>query len=112
MGGPDKEIHTWLTNQAGLVTLRLITCGDLQAGKSTLTSRLLEEAREIHHDRHPAILVDVLADERRRGSTIDVGYHFFSIPRRRDIDGYHPGDAAHTRHEYRGVAHAAVQVRL
>src|SRR6185436_9374191 len=80
--------------------LRLLTCGSVDDGKSTLIGRLLHDAGLIFTDqldalrrdsrRHGttgdaldfALLLDGLDAERQQGITIDVAYRYFSTPRR------------------------------
>jgi len=84
-------------------TLRFITCGSVDDGKSTLIGRLLYETKLIYEDQLEALkadskkygtqgeqldfalLVDGLQAEREQGITIDVAYRFFSTPKRRFI---------------------------
>ena len=47
---PAQNIHQYLEDQAGLDTLRFITCGSVDDGKSTLIGRLLFEAQLIFDD--------------------------------------------------------------
>ena len=92
-GSQKKLINDFLEKQANLTTLRFITCGSVDDGKSTLIGRLLYEAGNILNDqldalkveskRHGtqgneidfALLLDGLAAEREQGITIDVAYH-------------------------------------
>ena len=80
--------------------LRLITCGSVDDGKSTLIGRLLYDTKMIFEDHLTqlevdskkigtqgqmidfALLVDGLEAEREQGITIDVAYRFFSTEKR------------------------------
>ena len=77
-------------------TLRFITCGSVDDGKSTLIGRLLWESKQVFEDQLSALakdstrygtqgeamdfalLVDGLQAEREQSITIDVAYRFFS----------------------------------
>ena len=79
-------------------TLRFITCGSVDDGKSTLIGRLLYETKLIFEDQLEALkadskkfgtqgdrldfalLVDGLQAEREQKITIDVAYRFFATP--------------------------------
>ncbi|XDZ70425.1 sulfate adenylyltransferase subunit CysN [Alphaproteobacteria bacterium LSUCC0744] len=112
---PKQLINDFLEKQANLDTLRFITCGSVDDGKSTLIGRLLYEAGSILDDqlntlktdskRHGtqggeidfSLLVDGLAAEREQGITIDVAYRFFSTDQRRFIIADTPGHEQYTR---------------
>ena len=82
-------------------TLRFITCGSVDDGKSTLIGRLLYESKLVFQDQLQkldednkkfgtqknkidfALLVDGLAAEREQGITIDVAYRFFSTKKKK-----------------------------
>ena len=109
-------------------SLRFITCGSVDDGKSTLIGRLLYETKLIFEDQLEALkadskkfgtqgerldfalLVDGLQAEREQGITIDVAYRFFATPRRRFIVADTPGHEQYTRNMATGAstAHAAV----
>ncbi len=110
--------------------LRLITCGSVDDGKSTLLGRLLWETQAVADDqmtalaaasrRHGtqgsamdlALLVDGLAAEREQGITIDVAYRFFSTPRRRFIVADTPGHEQYTRNMATGASTADLAILL
>ena len=89
--------------------VRLITCGSVDDGKSTLLGRLLYETHQIYEDQLAALerdskvsgttgggldlalLTDGLAAEREQGITIDVAYRFVTTARRRLIIADSPG---------------------
>jgi bifunctional enzyme CysN/CysC len=109
-------------------TLRFITCGSVDDGKSTLIGRLLYETKLIFEDQLEALkadskkfgtqgerldfalLVDGLQAEREQKITIDVAYRFFATKRRRFIVADTPGHEQYTRNMATGAstAHAAV----
>ncbi len=123
-------IHDWMTRQAQQDLLRLITCGSVDDGKSTLIGRLLWESQQVFDDqlsalqadskRHGtqgqdidfALLVDGLAAEREQGITIDVAYRFYSTPRRKFIVADTPGHEQYTRNMVTGASNADVAVLL
>ena len=110
--------------------LRLITCGSVDDGKSTLLGRLLWETKAVADDqvtalatasrRHGtqgeamdlALLVDGLAAEREQGITIDVAYRFFSTPRRRFVVADTPGHEQYTRNMATGASTADLAILL
>ena len=83
--------------------LRLVTCGSVDDGKSTLLGRLLYETGSAYADELAACgddlsrLVDGLEAEREQGITIDVAYRFFSTPTRKFIVADAPGHEQYTR---------------
>jgi len=111
-------------------TLRFITCGSVDDGKSTLIGRLLYESKLIFEDQLEALkadskkfgtqgehldfalLVDGLQAEREQGITIDVAYRFFATPRRRFIVADTPGHEQYTRNMATGASTAEAAVLL
>ena len=111
-------------------TLRFITCGSVDDGKSTLIGRLLYETKLIFEDQLEALkadskkfgtqgerldfalLVDGLQAEREQGITIDVAYRFFATPRRRFVVADTPGHEQYTRNMATGASTAQAAVLL
>ena len=110
--------------------LRVLTCGSVDDGKSTLIGRLLFECGSIPDDvlvalkrdslrfgtveggTDYALLVDGLAAEREQGVTIDVAYRFFETPRRRFILADSPGHQQYTRNMVTGASNSDFAVLL
>jgi bifunctional enzyme CysN/CysC len=110
--------------------LRVLTCGSVDDGKSTLIGRLLFECGTIPDDVMTvlerdsrrfgtveggvdyALLVDGLAAEREQGVTIDVAYRYFETPRRRFILADTPGHEQYTRNMVTGASTAELAVLL
>ena len=108
-GVSAKTLPACLDQQVAEDTLRFITCGSVDDGKSTLIGRLLYESKMIFDDQLAALgrdsrkfgtqgdeidfalLVDGLAAEREQGITIDVAYRYFSTRARKFIVADTPG---------------------
>ena len=109
-----------------LPTLRFLTCGSVDDGKSTLIGRLLHERGRIFDDEMAALardsrqfgtvggavdfalLVDGLEAEREQGITIDVAWRYFSTPARAFIVADCPGHEQYTRNLATGASNAAL----
>ena len=100
--------------------LRLITCGSVDDGKSTLLGRLLHDAGLLRDDELAALgdppdfsrLLDGLALEREQGITIDVAYRYFSTEKRDFIVADCPGHAQYTRNMATGASTASLALVL
>ena len=103
--------------------VRLITCGSVDDGKSTLIGRLLYDAGAIPSDQIAALpdrdgapdlsfLVDGLAAEREQGITIDVAYRFFDIGERRFVLADTPGHEQYTRNMVTAASTADLAIVL
>jgi bifunctional enzyme CysN/CysC len=117
-----------MTEQRGL--LRVLTCGSVDDGKSTLIGRLLYDSRLIMEDtlatiakdsrKHGtvgedidlALLVDGLEAERQQGITIDVAYRFFATPARSFIVADTPGHEQYTRNMATGASNSDLAIIL
>ncbi len=115
---------------AALPTLRLLTCGSVDDGKSTLIGRLLYEQQLIFDDhlaalkrdskKHGttgdeidfALLVDGLEAEREQGITIDVAYRYFATPARSFVVADTPGHEQYTRNMATGASNADLAIML
>ena len=102
--------------------MRLLTCGSVDDGKSTLIGRLLHDSKMIYEDQLAAItqdskkvgttgekvdlalLVDGLQSEREQGITIDVAYRYFSTDKRKFIIADTPGHEQYTRNMVTGAS--------
>ena len=111
-------------------TLRFLTCGSVDDGKSTLIGRLLHDQDLIFDDhlaalerdsiKHGtvgadvdfALLLDGLEAEREQGITIDVAYRYFSTKRRAFIVADTPGHEQYTRNMATGASNADLAVLL
>ena len=125
-----ERVTRYLEQQSSIDTLRFITCGSVDDGKSTLIGRMLFEAKVIFDDQVQALrndskkagtqggdidfalLVDGLAAEREQGITIDVAYRFFSTECRKFIVADTPGHEQYTRNMVTGASTADVAVIL
>jgi len=108
--------------------LRVITCGSVDDGKSTLIGRLLHETQSVHSDHLDAVrrasaarrseqldlslLTDGLRAEREQGITIDVAYRAFSTEKRRFILADTPGHVQYTRNMATGASTADAAILL
>jgi bifunctional enzyme CysN/CysC len=98
--------------------LRLITCGSVDDGKSTLLGRLLYETGSAFDDELAACgddlsrLVDGLEAEREQGITIDVAYRFFATEKRKFIVADAPGHEQYTRNLVTGASTAGLALVL
>ena len=111
-------------------TLRFLTCGSVDDGKSTLIGRLLYEQNMVFDDQMAALerdtvkhgttgevmdfalLVDGLEAEREQGITIDVAYRYFKTPRRSFIVADTPGHEQYTRNMATGASNADLAILL
>lgn len=102
--------------------LRVLTCGSVDDGKSTLIGRLLHDSGAIMDDTLSALerdsrkfgttgdeidfalLVDGLEAERQQGITIDVAHRFFATPRRSFSLADTPGHEQYTRNMATGAS--------
>lgn len=116
------DINAYLAQHERKELLRLLTCGSVDDGKSTLIGRLLHDSKMIYEDQLAAIkadsartgtveggldlalLVDGLQAEREQGITIDVAYRFFSTARRKFIIADTPGHEQYTRNMATGAS--------
>ena len=115
---------------APLTQLRLLTCGSVDDGKSTLIGRLLADAGVVPDDLLEqlaqdsrrfgtcgaaldyALLLDGLQDEREQGITIDVAWRYFATPRRSFIVADCPGHEQYTRNMATGASACELAVVL
>src|SRR5215831_7781767 len=125
-----QDIDAYLHAHEHKSLLRLLTCGSVDDGKSTLLGRLLYDAKMIFEDQLAALvadsqrvgtqgealdfalLVDGLAAEREQGITIDVAYRFFSTDKRKFIVADTPGHEQYTRNMVTGASTADLAVIL
>jgi bifunctional enzyme CysN/CysC len=111
-------------------SLRFLTCGSVDDGKSTLIGRLLHECALILDDQLAALeresrrfgttggdldfslLLDGLEDERQQRITIDVAYRFFATPSRSFVVADTPGHEQYTRNMATGASNCDLAVIL
>src|SRR5690606_35247975 len=105
----SAELATYLRRHERRGLLRLITCGSVDDGKSTLIARLLYDSQAVFEVNHTtqaddsarwgttgappdlALLLDGLQAERKQGITIDVAYKYFDTGRRKHVIADTPG---------------------
>ncbi|MEO0511623.1 MAG: GTP-binding protein [Planctomycetota bacterium] len=108
--------------------LRLLTCGSVDDGKSTLIGRLLYDTKSIFEDQleaatqasisrgdenvNLALITDGLRAEREQGITIDVAYRYFATPKRKFIIADCPGHVQYTRNMVTGASTCNVALIL
>lgn len=126
----EPELGADVAVEADLAdSLRILTCGSVDDGKSTLIGRMLWDASELFDDQRATLaktqvttsagtqpdfssLVDGLAAEREQGITIDIAWRFFDMHNRRYIVIDSPGHEQYTRNMASGASHADVAIML
>lgn len=108
-------------------TLKFITAGNVDDGKSTLIGRLLYDSDSIHTDQlgvlkaqtkladteiDLALITDGLRAEREQGITIDVAYKYFSTSKRKFIIADAPGHEQYTRNMITGASNSDLIIIL
>ncbi len=119
---PDLDIVPELSGM-----LRVLTCGSVDDGKSTLIGRLLWDATDLYDDQREtlkkgkkvdggnpdfSLLMDGLVAEREQGITIDIAWRYFDTETRRFVVIDSPGHEQYTRNMASGASHADVAIML
>ncbi|MEX0606114.1 MAG: sulfate adenylyltransferase subunit CysN [Marinobacter sp.] len=125
-----EDIGAYLQQHEDKQLLRLLTCGSVDDGKSTLIGRLLHDTKMIYEDHMTslkadsaklgttgekldlALLVDGLQAEREQGITIDVAYRYFSTDKRKFIIADTPGHEQYTRNMATGASTAQLAIMM
>ncbi len=115
---------------SGRRLLRVLTCGSVDDGKSTLIGRLLHECGAIFEDQLSALendsrrygttgenidfalLLDGLEAEREQGITIDVAYRYFATEKCSFIVADTPGHEQYTRNMATGASNSDAAIIL
>ena len=125
----DAALKPALARSPNRMRLRLLTCGSVDDGKSTLIGRLLHDIGGVYDDQAAALvrdsargaaeggldfalLLDGLEAEREQGITIDVAYRHFSSRRRSFVVADAPGHEQYTRNMATGASNSEVAVIL
>ena len=115
--------------EAAKSQLRVLTCGSVDDGKSTLLGRILYDAECVYEDQLAALfndsrgrvaegeldfslLLDGLMAEREQGITIDIAWRFFATAKRKFIVADCPGHEQYTRNMATGASQADAAVLL
>ncbi|MFO1008815.1 MAG: sulfate adenylyltransferase subunit CysN [Planctomycetota bacterium] len=123
-------IEGWLEQYERQELLRILTCGSVDDGKSTVIGRLLHDASGVFEDQLAALkkdstrygttgeeidfalLMDGLQAEREQGITIDVAYRYFATPKRKFIIADTPGHEQYTRNMATGASTSDLAIIL
>ncbi len=126
----QDDVLAYLAQHEQKDLLRLLTCGSVDDGKSTLIGRLLHDSKMIYEDQMAAVvkdskkvgttgeevdlalLVDGLQSEREQGITIDVAYRYFSTDKRKFIISDTPGHEQYTRNMVTGASTCELAIIL
>ena len=126
----ELGIEEYLAKYGEREMLKLLTCGSVDDGKSTLIGRLLYDSEQVHDDVLEAttkasdkfgttgkevdlaLLVDGLQAEREQGITIDVAYRYFATDRRKFVMADTPGHVQYTRNMATGASACDLAVIL
>jgi bifunctional enzyme CysN/CysC len=123
------DINAYLAQHERKELLRLLTCGSVDDGKSTLIGRLLYDTKMVYQDQLDAIskdkksgatdaeldlsrITDGLQAEREQGITIDVAYRYFSTAKRKFIIADTPGHEQYTRNMATGASNCELAIIL
>ena len=123
-------IEDFLEHYRSKELLRILTCGSVDDGKSTLIGRMLHDSGGIAEDQLEALrrdsarygttegeldyalLLDGLQAEREQGITIDVAYRYFATDKRKFIIADTPGHEQYTRNMATGASTADLGIIL
>jgi len=125
----ELGIEGYLKHYRGKDLLRVLTCGSVDDGKSTLIGRMLYDSGTVAVDQLAALerdsanfgeddevdyslLLDGLQAEREQGITIDVAYRYFSTDKRKFIIADTPGHVQYTRNMATGASTADLAIIL
>ena len=108
--------------------LKILTCGSVDDGKSTLIGHLLYDSKLLYTDQEKtleldskiknggnidySLLLDGLDEEREQGITIDVSYRYFNTNKRSFIVLDTPGHEEYTRNMAVGASQADIAILL
>ena len=124
------DINTFFKKQNTKNQVKILTCGSVDDGKSTLIGRLLFDSKSIFHDQISqaeyeseksgtqgkdidlALLIDGLQAEREQGITIDVAYRYFETQKCKFIIADTPGHEEYTRNMATGASNSDVGIVL
>ena len=123
------DINAYLAQHERKELLRLLTCGSVDDGKSTLIGRLLYDTKMVYQDQLDSIskdkksgatdaeldlsrITDGLQAEREQGITIDVAYRYFSTAKRKFIIADTPGHEQYTRNMATGASNCELAIIL
>ncbi len=128
MTAKPQSLDAFLDSQQKKDHLRLLACGHVDDGKSTLLGRLLYDTQSLYRDQILALqrdsakrqgprldyslLLDGLLQEREQGITIDVAYRFFYTSKRSFIVQDAPGHLEYTRNMVTAASTANVTLLL
>ena len=124
------DLDKFFQDQNQKKQVKILTCGSVDDGKSTLLGRLLFDSQNIFLDQMDqakiesekygtqgkeidlALLVDGLQAEREQGITIDVAYRYFETSNCKFIIADTPGHEQYTRNMATGASNSDVAIIL
>jgi bifunctional enzyme CysN/CysC len=124
------DLNKFFRDQNKKKQVKILTCGSVDDGKSTLLGRLLFDSQNIFLDQIDqtkiesekygtqgkeidlALLVDGLQAEREQGITIDVAYRYFETSNCKFIIADTPGHEQYTRNMATGASNSDVAIIL
>ena len=124
------DLDIFFQDQNKKKQVKILTCGSVDDGKSTLLGRLLFDSQNIFLDQMDqakiesekygtqgkeidlALLVDGLQAEREQGITIDVAYRYFETSNCKFIVADTPGHEQYTRNMATGASNSDVAIIL
>ncbi|MDC0057673.1 adenylyl-sulfate kinase [Pelagibacteraceae bacterium] len=124
------DLDKFFQDQNQKKQVKILTCGSVDDGKSTLLGRLLFDSQNIFLDQMDqvkiesekygtqgkdidlALLVDGLQAEREQGITIDVAYRYFETTNCKFIIADTPGHEQYTRNMATGASNSDVAIIL
>ena len=124
------DLEFFFENQNKKKQLKILTCGSVDDGKSTLLGRLMYDSKNIYSDQLSqtktesekygtqgkeidlALLIDGLQAEREQGITIDVAYRYFETEKCKFIVADTPGHEEYTRNMATGASNSDIGIIL